>query len=95
MSSRSNSHGAPLKTPKPGQTTRKRPKVGDRDPTYKKPAKKKPSTAPTKRKPVKVSDNPLVHRRDSKNRPVGGGGHSRDLSMMEKVNEMQTGKKRK
>lgn len=48
MSSRSNSHGAPLETPKPGQTTRKRPKVGDKDPT----PRKKSTRQPTSSKPV-------------------------------------------
>ena len=58
MGSRSNhsapkSYGAPLSTPKPGGTTRKRPKVGDKDPDYKprKPRKKTPRKPAEKKKP--------------------------------------------
>jgi hypothetical protein len=41
MGSRSqHSYGSPLSTPKPGGTTRSRPKPGDRDPNYKPEAKK-------------------------------------------------------
>jgi len=41
-------HGSPLSTPKPGGTTRKRPKVGDKDPNYK---PRKPRKPPTSSKP--------------------------------------------
>lgn len=100
MGSRSNadngpSYGAPTSTPAPGKTTRARPKVGDKNPNYKPPARKpkvKTETAPRK---IAKADNELVQRRDSKNRPVGGGGHSRDITMMDKVDELQTGKKKK
>lgn len=50
-------YGAPLgPTPKPGGTTRKRPKVGDKDPNYKprKPRKPSPTSkpeSPKKKKP--------------------------------------------
>jgi hypothetical protein len=42
-------HGSPMSTPKPGGTTRKRPKVGDKDPNYK---PSKPSKPPTSSKPT-------------------------------------------
>lgn len=41
-------HGAPMGTPKPGGTTRQRPKVGDKDPNYK---PRKPRKPPTSSKP--------------------------------------------
>ena len=41
-------YGAPMSTPKPGGTTRKRPKVGDKDPNYK---PSKPRKPPTSSKP--------------------------------------------
>lgn len=53
MTSRSaRSHGAPLSTPEPGGTTRKRPKVGDKsgDERLKNPKKRTPSKPPEKKK---------------------------------------------
>jgi len=87
-------HGAPLETTSKASKPRKRPKVGDKDPSYKKPKpRKKPAR---KKRPVaKKAENPLVHRRDSEGRPVGGGGHSRDVTMMDKVEEAQRGKRKK
>jgi len=60
MASRSNAYGAPIDgTPKPGTTTRKRPKVGDKDPTYdpSKKKKKRPAPPPAKKKKDKLSYN--------------------------------------
>lgn len=45
-SGKSRHYGAPLSTPKPGQTTRKRPQVGDKDPNYKKPSGEKKTVRP-------------------------------------------------
>jgi hypothetical protein len=90
-------YGAPLSTPKPGTTTRRRPKPGEKDPAYSKPEKKparrkKPVSKPTKRR---ESKDELVQRYDSEGRPVGGGGESRNITMMDKVDEAQSGKKKK
>jgi hypothetical protein len=64
MSSRSNSeHGAPIDgTPRPGTTTRKRPKVGDKDPNYNPDKKKKPSPRPEKKETGKKSKPKYNHR---------------------------------
>lgn len=59
-------HGAPMgPTPKPGGTTRKRPKVGDKDPNYKprKPRKKTPAPSkPAPKKPTKPTKPKYPHR---------------------------------
>jgi len=63
QSEKSNHYGPPLSTPKPGGTTRKRPKPGDKDPDYKKPAKKKRAPSkPTTKKPSKPSYNKRDYR---------------------------------
>lgn len=74
MSSRSKrsgdakAYGAPTSTPKPGQTTRKRPKVGDKDPNYKPPSKKPKKEGAARRtpaaKPPKKDDGVDYNRRD-------------------------------
>jgi len=66
------SHGAPIDRPKPGQTTRKRPQVGDKDPNYKPPAAapKRPKRPPSPKKPPdtakrkKPDADPGYNRRD-------------------------------
>lgn len=66
-------YGAPTSPPVPGQTTRKRPKPGDKDPNYKKPtrppSRKKPEKEGAGRrtpaaKPPKKDDSPGYNRRD-------------------------------
>ena len=44
------SYGTPTERPVPGETTRKRPRVGDKDPNYKPP--KKEARKPRPKKPV-------------------------------------------
>lgn len=96
MASRANrSYGAPISSyTEPGQTTRKRPKPGDKDPNYKpkkkktkkaKPAKPKSST-PKKKPPYTVSD------KDSEGRPVGKGGRARERTIMSRVDRAVKGK---
>ena len=85
------SYGAPLSTPKPGQTTRKRPQVGDKAPETKKPAKRKVQRpdAPKSKTVRPVKRNPLINRSDSKGRPVGIGGADRERTIMDKVDKAQ------
>jgi hypothetical protein len=92
-------YGSPLSTPKPGTTTRRRPKPGDKDPSYKPPKKKpgkrrkKPAPRPKKPAPKKPS-SPLIERYDD-GKPVGKGGEDRSTTIMERVDEAQSGKKKK
>jgi hypothetical protein len=80
-SSKSAPHGAPLSTPKPGGTKRKRPKVGDKDPSYKKKAKRR-------KRPVESKPSP-------EKKPVRGGPVFRDYRGTEGVIDDATGVKKK
>lgn len=64
MGSRSqHSYGSPLSTPKPGGTTRKRPKPGDKDPNYSPEASKpKPRPKPEAAKRKKPDYNKRDYR---------------------------------
>lgn len=57
------SHGAPLHTPKPGGTTRDRPKVGDKDPDHK-PDTGRKRRPPDPRAPKKPAKKPSYPHRD-------------------------------
>lgn len=80
-------YGAPLSTPKPGNTTRKRPKVGDKDPNYKpSPPKKAAPKKPKKKKAPekKKRKSPLVDKEG-----VGIGGRRRQKKIDEYVDKAQ------
>lgn len=59
------SYGAPIDgTPKPGQSQRKRPKPGDRDPNYDPDKKKKKPSPPPKKETPPKDDKPKYPHRD-------------------------------
>ena len=55
-------YGAPMSTPKPGSSTRVRPKVGDKDPNYKPSKPRKKTPAPSKPAPKKPTKPKYPHR---------------------------------